>query len=115
NAGLTVFHLYTVPGEYLMTLTAYNTDHPGGVTASVPIHIVALNQPVIQITHQANGYQLNIFGQADARYFFQYATNLSPSAWQTLQTTLGTKGPIQFFDPAPSDVLRFYRAFTVWP
>lgn len=37
-------HGWTAPGDYTVTLTAYNTSNPGGVSATVVVHVVA--QPV---------------------------------------------------------------------
>jgi PKD repeat protein len=33
-------HSWTVPGDYLVGLTAYNTEHPEGVSTSMVVHVV---------------------------------------------------------------------------
>ena len=37
-------HAWTAPGDYAVVLRAYNESHPGGVSATVTVHVVA--QPV---------------------------------------------------------------------
>ena len=34
-------HAWSVPGDYVVTLTAFNSSNPGGVSATVAIHVVA--------------------------------------------------------------------------
>jgi hypothetical protein len=34
-----VLHSWSAPGDYIVTLTAYNDSNPGGVSASLPVHI----------------------------------------------------------------------------
>jgi hypothetical protein len=49
---LALSHNWPTPGNYVVTFTAYNTDHPAGVSTSVtiyilanPVHYVALGNP----------------------------------------------------------------------
>jgi PKD repeat protein len=38
--GLTAAHAWKTPGDYTVTLTAYNDDYPTGISASVLVHVL---------------------------------------------------------------------------
>ncbi len=37
---LSVSHAWTTPGDYVVTLTAYNDDNAGGISASAAVHVI---------------------------------------------------------------------------
>lgn len=45
--GCYVWHAWTTPDDYAVALTAYNTDNPAGITATVLVHVV--EQPVCHV------------------------------------------------------------------
>jgi hypothetical protein len=113
NFGATASHSWTNPGTYTVTLTAYNVDHPAGVSASVLLTIDPFLSPSIQVDGVvSNAFQFSFPAQGTALYSVQYATNLAaPVAWQTLPqyyfSTTGTVMTVQ--DPMGTNGIRFYR------
>ena len=108
-AGL---YQWTNPGNYMLTFTAYNNDHPAGVSASIPVHV---GPPVAPQLRSAvlltNGFQFQLLLQPNVNYTVQYATNLMPPVtWQPLQSLSFpgyTSWPIT--DSAATNRARFYR------
>lgn len=45
---LTATHSWVTPGDYVVTLTVYNNDNPGGVSATASVHVVASQHYVAQ-------------------------------------------------------------------
>ncbi len=112
NSGADCLHQWTNAGNYTVTLTAYNNDHPGGVTASMSVNVQALLAPQIQPAAQSsNGFQFQFNAQSNANYIIQYATNLAPPiSWQTLQMLYYSPGGVvQINDAAATNGFRFYR------
>ncbi len=113
NTGRGINHQWMSAGDSFVTFTAYNTDHPEGVSTSLLVHVLELTPPQLQSLLMAgNAFQLQFTGQAGARYYIQVATNLAPPAyWQTLQTIYNsTGGVVQVSDPgAVANASRFYR------
>ncbi len=54
-----VSHAWSVPGDYLVVLRAYNADNPSGVIATAPVHVtqpvlyVALDSPAPQVPYNS--------------------------------------------------------------
>ena len=113
NAGSSISHQWTNTGDFFVTFTAYNTDHPGGVSTNVLVHVLAPTPPQLQSALMtSNAFQFQFAGQASATYYIQFATNLAaPAYWQTLQTIYNsTGGMYQISDSgAVSNATRFYR------
>jgi hypothetical protein len=112
NSGAVGVHLWTSPGDYTVTFTAYNADNPAGISATVIIHVAQpLNRPQLQsIGTVAGAFQFEFTGQNGANYAIQYTTDLSPTAtWQTLQTIMGDGSLVQISDPITTNGERFYR------
>jgi hypothetical protein len=113
NQGQTSpIHWWTNTGNFTVTCTAYNTDNPSGVSASVNIQVLPLVSPTIHSSSvSSNGFKFSFEAQENGRYTVQYATNLvAPVTWITLQTifySLG--GATQITDPAWTNSARFYR------
>ena len=104
--------LRTIPGDYTVTFAAFNTDHPGGVSTNLTVHVLPLNPPRLQfVTMGTNGFQFQLLGQQGAVYYVQVTTNLtSPVTWQNLRTVFANSdGMIQVSDPVSTDAARFYR------
>ena len=102
------------PGSYTVTSTAYNTDNPSGVSASVVVNVLPLLAPTNHsVLAGSNGFKFSFEAQESARYTIQYATNLAaPITWRTLQTIISSPGgTTQITDPAWTNTSRFYRVF----
>jgi PKD repeat protein len=105
-------HVYTNLGDYTVTLTAFNTDNPTGVSASLLIHVLPPNQPLLQFaTMTTNGFQFEFAGQYEVQFWVEVATNLAPPInWQALQTIFFSTGGVhRITDSAPTNEARFYR------
>jgi hypothetical protein len=105
-------HQWTSPGDFPVTYTVYNNDNPGGVAATVVVHVQALAVPQLQASIAlTNGFQFQFTGQSNANYTIQYATNLVPPvAWQTLQRVFfNNQNVVQIVDGAWTNAARFYR------
>jgi hypothetical protein len=113
NVSYFTSHEWTNPGDYSVVFTAYNTDHPGGVSTNLLIHVLPLVPPWLQpssFTVSPDGFQFQFDGQADAIYTVQVATNLIPPiVWQDLQTITSTGGVVQVTDPNAPNGTSFYR------
>ena len=112
NSGAGSSHQWTNSGDYTVTFTAYNNDHPAGVFTNTVVHVQPLNAPQLQsVVLLTNGFQFQFAGQWSANYTVQYTTNLAPPVtWQTLRTIYyNTEGVIQINDSAWTNTARFYR------
>jgi hypothetical protein len=112
NTGSSVSHVWTNVGDYALTCTVFNLEHPEGVAASVPVQILPLMHPVLDAAVFSNGaFQFEFSAQEGAEYTIQYATNLLPPInWRTLQRILYSDGGItQITDGEATNVARFYR------
>jgi hypothetical protein len=112
NFGCNSNHQWTNAGDYLVTLSAYNNDNPGGVSTNLLVHV----QPIAAVQMQStvmltNGFSFQFAGQYQANYTILYSTNLAPPvAWQTLQTiNFNFQTNIQILDPAAANATRYYR------
>jgi hypothetical protein len=113
DSGAGVGHVWTSPGDFFVTSTAYNTDHPGGVSTNLLVHVLPVLSPQLQPAGiVSNAFQFQFTGQATATYYIQVATNLAPPAnWRTLQTIYySTGGVYQISDAVvATNAARFYR------
>jgi hypothetical protein len=112
NSGLNVSHAWNQPGNYTVTFTVYNDDHPAGVSASAAIQVLPILAPQLQYTGLAtNGFEFQFAGQTNAMYTIEYTTNLVPPiTWNTLQYIFdGSSGWNQVFDSTVPTGTRFYR------
>jgi hypothetical protein len=115
NFGSSSSHLWTNSGDFPVTVTVFNNDNPGGVCASLWVHVEPLLPTQIQTPSlQTNGFWFQFATQTNATYTIQYSTNLSPPVtWQTLQTIYyNNQTTIQVLDPASTNESRFYRVLT---
>ena len=105
-------HWWTNSGNYTVTSTAYNNDHPGGVSASLDVQVLPVLAPSLQsLPLGPEGFKFAFAAQESARYDVQFATNLTPPVlWQTLQTIYYSPGGTTLIaDPAWTNAARFYR------
>jgi hypothetical protein len=113
NSGYTSpMHWWTNLGTFTVTATAYNTDNPGGVSASIEIQVLPLTPPQIEsVTLDSGGFKFGFEAQEQARYVVQFATNLTPPiTWSSFQTIFSSPGGwTQITDSAPTNATRFYR------
>jgi hypothetical protein len=112
NLGADASHAWTNPGDYVVGITAFNTDNPGGVSASLLFSVLPIPVPQLQSAMSAGtnfAFQFN--GRWSANYTVQYATNLAPPViWQTLQSLPNSLGQTyQITDPVGTNGGRFYR------
>jgi len=112
NAGYAVSHYYTNTGAYNVEFTAYNDDHPAGVSTNLMINVVPLNPPQLQsLSVLSNVLQFQFVGQVGANYAAQYTTNLTPPVnWATLQSIFDSDGRVyQIQEAIVTNEPRFYR------
>lgn len=115
NLGAYTSHTWTNAGIYNVTLTAYNTDHPGGVSSNFLVTVNPFLSPSMHFNGiVSNAFEFDFPAQGLGLYTVQYATNLTPPvAWQDLQVFLfSTSNTIMTVrDPAITNAPRFYRIF----
>lgn len=112
NASYYTTHSWTSPGDYLVTLTAFNTDNLPGVSTNVLIRVEPLLSPVLapSLSGSTTNFQIQFLGQAGINYGLEYATNLSvPTTWFPLKSLTSTGGVVQFTDTTATNTARFYR------
>jgi len=112
NAGLSVVHIYTNAGNYIVTYTVYNNDNPAGVSTNTLLTVLPLPVPQLQgAVVLTNGFQFQFPGTAGLEYTIQYTTNLAPPVvWNTLTSIFYSSSAMQqITDPATATGTRFYR------
>jgi hypothetical protein len=115
NAGFGGSHNWTNTGEYTVTFTAYNQDHPNGVSTNLLVHVVRPLPPALEIAGATNdSFQFSFSAQPGAHYRVEYATNLnSPITWTTLRSILFSSGGATVItDNQTTNEARFYRVRT---
>jgi len=115
NLGGSASHTWTNAGTFTVTLTAYNADHPSGVSSNLVVTVEPFLSPSLQFDGiVSNAFQFSFPAQGQGLYTVQYATNLTlPIAWQNLQTFLfsATNTLMTIQDSAVTNGTRFYRVF----
>lgn len=111
NASYFTSHTWTNAGNYTVTFTAFNHDHPGGVSTNLLVHILPVEQPLVTVDGLTGGnFQLQFPSQSGVNYWVEHAASLTPPiAWQTLTTLTGNGGVMQVADTSATDAARFYR------
>lgn len=113
NLGSLGSHIWTNTGTYPVTLTAYNVDHPEGVSSGFTVTVDPFLSPQIAAANVTNNsLQFSFSAQPQILYNVQYTTNLSPPiTWQTLAqyVYLSTNGAATISDPLSTNSVRFYR------
>ena len=85
NVGYFTSHAWSTAGVYSVTLTAYNTGYPAGVSCNVQLNVLPIAQPPLAaVSWTTNGFQVQFPVQSNLVYTLQWATNLTPPvAWQS--------------------------------
>lgn len=107
-----VGHAWTNAGTYTVTFTAYNADHPAGVSTNITMTIDPILSPVLQNARLTNNsFQFSFAEQSNVNYTVQSATNLAPPVtWRTLQTlSFNSSGTVTIQDSSATNGAGFYR------
>jgi hypothetical protein len=106
-----VVTMWSDPGDYTVTCTAYNTDNPGGVSTNAIIHVMPLAQPWLSIgAVDATHFSIGFTGQPGVSYLLWRATDLTPPVrWQQSSSLYSTGGVEQLIDNQAPGVGAFYR------
>jgi hypothetical protein len=103
-------HIWTNAGNYVVVFTAFNADHPGGVSTNLPIYVFPSGPPTVYSGGMAAaGFVLNIPTTNGVTYYILGKTNLAGPTWQTLGTVTGYGSNQQFIDSPLTNAQRFYR------
>jgi hypothetical protein len=111
NASLLVTsHTWTNAGDYIVTFTAFNADHPAGVSTNMAVHVVPLLPPLLSASQTSGSmFNLSFTGQLGITYFVEQTTNLmAPVLWQSFRTISGA-GTLQVLDSISNSPAKFYR------
>ncbi len=108
---LTTAHIWTNTGDFTVTFTAFNTDHPQGVATNLTITVLPLVLPTLTIDGVSNNvFRVSFVGQQGVFYTLQQSTNLTPpSTWQTVSMIYGDGNTQRLRDQAATNAARFYR------
>lgn len=81
------FHTWTNPGDYTVTLTAFNADHPQGVSDTRVLTVVPIFAPELSFGVDGPKALIDFAAQPGVSYDVQRSESLSPPAWQRLWIT----------------------------
>jgi hypothetical protein len=111
NGGYFASHTWAHTGTYLVMLTAYNLDHPTGVSSNFSIFVDTIVPPTITSPSAVNNsFQFTFMGQTNASYTLYYTTNLTqPVLWFLWKSVFSTGGPITMQDSIGTNAARFYH------
>lgn len=108
---LTVDRAWPEPGLYPITCTAYNADHPDGVSVTTNLLVLAFTTPTLTPGTFSNGaFSFSFPTQPAVYYYVYYTTDLTPPiTWTYLSWVGGDGNPALVVDAAPAAPTRFYR------
>ena len=111
NQGVNIFHMWTNSGDYDVSFTAYNYDHPIGVSTNVSVHVDPVFSPLLQSPAMTtNGFEFQFMGQDGVTYDLLVATNLTPPIiWNHQQSFFPTGGVVQVKVTNATNPATFYR------
>jgi hypothetical protein len=100
-------------GDYTVIFTAFNADHPAGVSTNIVIHVVPLSHPTLTSPSMAGTkFTFSFACQSGAAYFVEQTTNLAPPiTWQSVTsfTAFGGDATVLINDAKATNSSRFYR------
>jgi hypothetical protein len=102
NAPYYTNHVWTTPGDYPVTFTAFNVDNPTGVSTNILMHIDPIFVPVLgPVTLVTNAIQFDFVAQPGPDYLIEVVTNLAPPvSWFPIQGfSAPNGGVIHYADP----------------
>jgi hypothetical protein len=100
-------------GDYTVTFTAYNTDHPDGVSTNLVVHVAPIRPMLTPGTLTSGGFTLSFTAQQNATYVVEQTGDLTPPVvWQPVTTVNGQGAPVQVTDGQAINAARFYRVRT---
>lgn len=111
-------HSWTNTGDYTVTFTAFNADHPEGVSTELLLHVIPLLSPSLsagslQTNSTTTLFTFSFDSQAGVTYLVEQTTNLAPPVvWSKVWSGIGTGGSLNVTDPNATDPMRFYRLRT---
>jgi len=106
---LTPSHTWANPGTYPVTFTAYNSDHPDGVSVTKQINVVPLVVPSLTVEPIESGLRFTLPSQTGLIYSIEATPQLSPAEWQTVRTVTADGSSTVIELPKPADEMMFYR------
>jgi hypothetical protein len=106
-----VLHAWTNPGDYTVTFTAYNTDHPEGVTTSLQLKVLPLESPTMSAgSYTDTVFNLSFPGQPGVWYNIDFSTNLADAlAWTYVGRVYSTGQVVEVPVPRSTNDTRLYR------
>ena len=111
NLSFVTSHAWTNPGTYLVEFTAYNPQHPQGISTNLNINVMAIAPPVlIAVGINSTNIQLEFTAQNGVLNSVEFSANLSLQAsWSVLTSLQGTGGVVRVVDAITAGTPRFYR------
>jgi hypothetical protein len=110
TVGYNPSYAWSSPGNYVVTATVFNNDHPSGVSASLPVEVVPLEAPQFGSFQKSGGsFEMSFSTQPGATYELYRSTNLTDSSgWQLLKTLYGAGEVASFTDSNAISASGFY-------
>ncbi|MGN6556305.1 MAG: PKD domain-containing protein, partial [Verrucomicrobiota bacterium] len=106
---LGLLHTWTNAGDYNVTFTAFNADHPNGVSANAVVHVVPLVAPSLGFGIAESSANLTFSTQPGLTYVLESTTNLAPAVWQSRGYYFATNNAMEIQSPLTIDPTVFFR------
>ncbi len=111
NASLVnVSHSWNTTGTYTVTFTAYNLDHPDGVSDSLDVKVIPLIPPMAtSVSGVGTNFSMGFPSQLGIVYTLERSTNLEPpTVWVPISNVYGTGGSTTLSDKRATNAVQFY-------
>jgi hypothetical protein len=122
NVSLTsTTHMWTKADDYWVTFTAYNGDHPNGVSTSFLVPVLPLEPPILATQLNGTNLTLSFSAMPTVIYAVEETTNLTPPiSWQWIRTLVSGSSnnvtvSVPFSLALPSRFYRLRIALTLLP
>jgi hypothetical protein len=111
NSVFGVTHVWTNAGDYTITGTAFNNDHPLGVSSTLSVQVIPVVSPHIDSrTKSGDIFLIGFLAQPGLIYQLHFTTNLAPPVvWQLLQSLNSTGGFMTVTHTNQTSFQSFYR------